>query len=889
MLWDGTPLVDIGVVNENEITASVSASLVSTGGTAEVVVSDTIGASSPAIFTIENPVPEIASIEPSSAVAGQEFTITLNGSYFVQDSIVSLDGITLAIEEQSTSAITVFAPLGTFTVAGVYTLTVTNPEPAGGSASTVFTITHGELASITLTPPAATVAADSIQTFSASGYDQYDNLVPLTLTWSLTPSVAGSVMSSGSLTSQIQAGTTPGVYPAALVVSAGTITRSADLTVTPGAIAQIVLSPNLTVLTISSTQSFSAAGYDAFGNSITELSLSWDALPDAGAIVSSGPSTATFMAGTSPGTYLGAVQAISGSVVGTAGVVVLVGNTARVEVTPSVISLPVNATQLFTATGYDAAENVINQPVFWLPPAGGQILSSGPFTALYKAGTVSGIYTNAVQAVQGAIVGSAAVSVTPDSLAQLILTPASATIVVSATQAFAASGYDAYGNPITPRTVTWQVYPSIAGVIVSQDALTAVFQAGVVAGYYPDAVEVSAFGITRTADITVQHGLLAQISVTPPRATLGVSTTQSFAVTGYDEYGNWVPSLSVTWSVSSLVGTLTMSDSTSAHLQVGTRAGVYPMAVVAQQGAITGSADITVTPDLPANILLQALPDLLYTNGISTSLLVISATDRYNNAVSEGTGVSITIDCPGSCSVTPSSGFIGQQGVFTAVLTSNLRAVTQTITSTIYVTASISPALAPHDPLSAVVAIHGVFTPYLAYLPVFNQQYPLSNHSVCSALPITPPSSVLQGVENSFNLYRFTAQSDSHLFSIKGYTTTGSFQLYRIVEDNCATTSQIVLNRMFPDNEINNMLPVFEWSVSNVFTPGLDYMLAVYNVVTKSLSIAPPYLLTVTPGIPAQLMSDAVIQGAEDELPYEPIVVDGDLPPPMWLPKPRDD
>jgi hypothetical protein len=313
------------------------------------------------------------------------------------------------------------------------------------------------------------------------------------------------------------------------------------------------------------------------------------------------------------------------------------------------------------------------------------------------------------------------------------------------------------------------------------------------------------------------------------------------------------------------------------------------MAVVAQQGTITASADITITPDLPANIHLQAFPDILYTDGISTSLLVISATDRYNNAVSEATGVSITVDCPGSCSVTPPSGFIGQQGVFTAVLTSNLRAVTQTITSTIHVTASISPALAPHDPLSAVVAIRGVFTPYLAYLPITNQQYPLSNHTVCSALPITPPGSVLQGVEDNFNLYRFTAQSDSYLFSIKGYTTTGSFQLYRIVADNCATTSQMILNRMFPDHEINTMLPVFEWSVSNVFTPGLDYMLAVYNVVTKSLSIAAPYLLTVTAGSPAQLMSNTVIQGDEDELPYAPIDVDGDSPPPVWALKPRDD
>ncbi len=71
------------------ITAVIPANLVANPGTFNVTVTTVGGTSAPVIFTVEQPVPIITSLSPSSAAAGSaQFTMTINGANFTSASQV---------------------------------------------------------------------------------------------------------------------------------------------------------------------------------------------------------------------------------------------------------------------------------------------------------------------------------------------------------------------------------------------------------------------------------------------------------------------------------------------------------------------------------------------------------------------------------------------------------------------------------------------------------------------------------------------------------------------------------------------------------------------------------------------------------------------------------
>ena len=93
-------------------------------------------------FTIDNPVPTISSLSPSSAVAGSAaFTLTVNGVGFVNGATVNLNGASKATTFVSNTQITAAISASDIVTAGTVNVTVTNPAPtAGPSMAQVFTI-----------------------------------------------------------------------------------------------------------------------------------------------------------------------------------------------------------------------------------------------------------------------------------------------------------------------------------------------------------------------------------------------------------------------------------------------------------------------------------------------------------------------------------------------------------------------------------------------------------------------------------------------------------------------------------------------------------------------------------------------------------------------------
>ena len=92
--WNGSDRPTSG--SGNQLTATIPASDIATGGTASITVFNPGpggGASNAATFTINNAVPVLASINPSSATGGgPAFTLAVSGSNFVSGSVVRWDG-----------------------------------------------------------------------------------------------------------------------------------------------------------------------------------------------------------------------------------------------------------------------------------------------------------------------------------------------------------------------------------------------------------------------------------------------------------------------------------------------------------------------------------------------------------------------------------------------------------------------------------------------------------------------------------------------------------------------------------------------------------------------------------------------------------------------------
>ena len=146
--WNGAALTTT-YVNSLQLTATVSAALVTTAGTASVTVVNPTpggGTSNALTFTINsagnNPIPTLTSISPTSVTAGAgAFTLTASGSNFLNNSSIKWNGTTLTTTYINANQLTAPVTAAMVATAGTASVTVFNPTPGGGtSGSMTFTI-----------------------------------------------------------------------------------------------------------------------------------------------------------------------------------------------------------------------------------------------------------------------------------------------------------------------------------------------------------------------------------------------------------------------------------------------------------------------------------------------------------------------------------------------------------------------------------------------------------------------------------------------------------------------------------------------------------------------------------------------------------------------------
>ena len=157
---------------------------------------------------------------------------------------------------------------GTTTSAGSFPITITAQNGVSPNATQNFTLTvkPAVLASITLSPATATIAAGGSQTYTSTRYDQYGNS-------------RGDV--TGATTFLVTNGTCTGNSCSSTIAGAQTVTGNdsgivgtATLNVTPGAITHLALTPATASITAGGNQSYTAQGFDMYNNPAGDVASS---------------------------------------------------------------------------------------------------------------------------------------------------------------------------------------------------------------------------------------------------------------------------------------------------------------------------------------------------------------------------------------------------------------------------------------------------------------------------------------------------------------------------------------------------------------------------------------------------------------------------------------
>ncbi|MDX2039688.1 MAG: PKD domain-containing protein [Acidobacteriota bacterium] len=230
-------------VSNTQLTASIPATDLLSAGTISVTVFNAApggGTSNAQNFTVSppNPFPSIGSITPNTAVDGSAaFTIRVNGSGFVANSVVRWDGQNRQTEFVSDSILRAQVLASDLVGTGQASVTVLNPPPGGGTSNIAsFTITAGQNPSPTLTglSPNSATAGGGAFTLTVNGtnfvassrvrWNGQDLSTLFTSNTQLTASVPANLISSAGAVTVTVFTPTPG----------GGVSASQTFTVNPG-------------------------------------------------------------------------------------------------------------------------------------------------------------------------------------------------------------------------------------------------------------------------------------------------------------------------------------------------------------------------------------------------------------------------------------------------------------------------------------------------------------------------------------------------------------------------------------------------------------------------------------------------------------------------------
>ncbi len=326
---------------------------------------------------------------------------------------------------------------------------------SGVTGSTGFTVTPAALTSIAVTPTNPSVADGLTQQFTATGTYTDNTTQNLTsaVTWSSSaPAVAAVSNASGSnglATSQSVGSTT-------VTAAVSGISGSTGFTVTPAVLVSIAVTPATASIASGTTEQYTAIGTYTDGSTRNLTSTAtWTSSATNTASISN--AAGSYGLATSAAQGSTTITAQIGSITGSAALTVTPATLVSIAVSPTNQSIAKGTSEQYTAIGTytDGSTQNLTSAVAWTS-------SSSSVASISNASGSQGLASSAavgsttITAGLGSITGSTSLTVTPATLASIAVTPANATIYVSATQQYVATGtYTDGSTQVITSAVTW--------------------------------------------------------------------------------------------------------------------------------------------------------------------------------------------------------------------------------------------------------------------------------------------------------------------------------------------------------------------------------------------------------------------------------------------------
>ncbi len=616
--WGSTPLPTT-YISATQLTAAVPASLIVTAGTASITVSTDAGTASATVSTtggaspevalaVSSPPPTIASLSPSSAIAGgAAFTLTINGTNFTSTAAANWGGTALTTAYVSTTKLTATVPAGLIAAAGAASITVTTAS--GTSSGATFTVNPPPPTIASLSPNSV-VAGTGTLTLTVNGANFLPGALASVVRWNYT-ALTTAYVSSTQLTATVPASLIAAGTAKITVVTAGGTSSGLPFTVNPA-------QPIITSLNPSRLP----AGYAAFqltvyGTNFTSpATVNWGTTP----LVTTPQGGSTLIAQV-PASLVASVQTASVTVT-TAGGTSAPASLSIIQPEPIITSLsPFSAaagsagfTLIINGANFNSTSYCLWQSKYLVTTYvnSTQLTVGIPASLIATAGT----YSVVVNTLGGSGVSTAAAFVVnPAAPAIGSLNP------VSVTAGGAGFMLTLNGTAFTPAaTSAWGTTP-LGTIYVSPTQLIAAVPASLIVESGTGSVTVTTqAGTSAPASLTIKQAPPSIGELNPGVVTAGGA---AFTLTIDGQY--FAPTATAKWGSTVLTTTYVSESELTA-------------AVPAKLIASSGSAGITVTTaagtSAPATFTVDPAPRI-----ITTTLPSGTAGSAYSGPIQVTGGV----------------------------------------------------------------------------------------------------------------------------------------------------------------------------------------------------------------------------------------------------------
>ena len=528
------------------------------------------------------------------------------------------------------TTIAIVSPNGEVTAVRVGSTQISAVSSSKEGTATV-TVTPPSVASVQLTPASATLAVhDQLQLSATPRDDQGNPLSGYSVSLSSSnPSVA-SVSATGMVTALAEGTTT-------ITATSDTVSSTATITVTPQAVDTVDVVPTSTTLLPQQSLQISVTLRDATGATLSGRTITWTTSNSSVATVSS----TGVVTGAEVGTAT--VTATSGKKKGNVKVLVSQEPVASVSVSPASVSITKGATATLTATPMDNLGNPLTgRIVTWASSNTGAatVSSTGVVTG---AGAGTATITATSEGMNGTAHVTVAVTATP--VASVSVTPASASVIIGATQQLTASPKDSGGNTLTGRTITWSSSNTSVATVAASGLVTAVATGSAT-------ITATSEGQTGTSQITVIVPPVASLVVSPHAASLIDGGTVQLSATTRDAGGNVLTGRSIAWSTDSA----SVATVSSSGLVTGVAPGTATIYAVSE-----GKGDSSaITVNVPSVATVSVGPS-------SMTLRVGGATRTLTATLRDASGNVLTGRTIAWTSSTTATATVSSSGVVTPV------------------------------------------------------------------------------------------------------------------------------------------------------------------------------------------------------------------------------